>query len=118
MGKINVVFLFLMVIGSEVIYSQINAGFENGLSGWIPIGKKKNISIDHIHAFEGKSCIRIGPGKAGLEQRMKTLPLSIVQYTFQIKLVRFLPYIINQPVIILNLLQEQVIAPSVYIRIH
>jgi GDSL-like Lipase/Acylhydrolase family len=85
MGKINVVFSLLMVIGSEAIYSQINAGFENGLSGWIPVGEKKNISIDHNHAFEGKSCIRIGPGNAGLEQRMKTLPLSIVQYTFQIK---------------------------------
>jgi hypothetical protein len=85
MGKINVVFLCLSVLGSKLVLGQINTCFEYGLSGWIADGEKKNISIDHDHAFEGRSCIRLGPGQAGIGQRMETLPLSIIQYSFQIK---------------------------------
>jgi lysophospholipase L1-like esterase len=81
----NIAFWIFPVFGSINAASQVNANFEKGLTGWMLIGNKANISIDHQNTFNGKSCIRIGPGPAGLEQRMETLPLSIVQFSFEIK---------------------------------
>ncbi len=81
MGRFAILFILITVIIPRGISAQTNGSFESGLTGWLTTG---NVTIDSLHAQEGKRCAKIDI-HSSLMQRMEVRPFSILQFDLYIK---------------------------------
>jgi lysophospholipase L1-like esterase len=79
--KLTILFFFIVIARPYFVFSQINGGFESGLSGWM---HSKTVSVDNANAKEGKLCAKMGAHSL-LSQKIEISPLSVLQLNMYIK---------------------------------
>ena len=72
----------LILTASTVAHSQVNLGFESGLTSWTTSGK---VVIDTINMKDGSKCVRIGAGLGGVYKNVSADPLAILWFDAYIK---------------------------------
>ena len=74
--------LVLLFTAATRVFSQVNLGFESGLTGWIASG---TAGIDITNMMEGTKCVKIGAGFGGVYQNINADPLAILWFEAYIK---------------------------------
>jgi lysophospholipase L1-like esterase len=74
--------LVLLFTAASRGFSQVNLGFESGITGWTRSG---TTNIDITNMMEGTKCIKIGSGFGGIFQNVSTEPLAILWFEAYIK---------------------------------
>ena len=80
--KIFVCLLVLFCTTASRVFSQVNLGFESGLTGWTASG---TTGIDITNMMEGAKCIKIGAGFGSVYQNVNADPLALLWFDAYIK---------------------------------
>ncbi len=74
--------LVLLYTAASRGFSQVNLGFESGITGWATSG---TVGIDINNMMEGTKCVKIGAGLGGVFQNVSANPLAILWFEAYIK---------------------------------